>query len=90
MKSGLFFTVQNAYCAPQVHLPKPPPKPAQQKGKKPEGEEPGCQNKVSVGPTGAQLLGEEKPKTRNRRPPQGELQQVRIWALQQHADLSVH
>ncbi|NXS00410.1 VRK2 kinase, partial [Oxylabes madagascariensis] len=62
----------------RVRLPKPPPKPPQQKGKKPEGEEPACQNKVCVGLTGTQLLGEEKPKTRNRRQRQEELQQVRI------------
>ncbi|NXM55822.1 VRK2 kinase, partial [Illadopsis cleaveri] len=60
----------------RVRLPKPPPKPAQQKGKKPEGEEPACQNKAHVGLTGTQLLGEEKPKTRSRRHPQGELQQA--------------
>ncbi|XP_066033995.1 serine/threonine-protein kinase VRK2 isoform X2 [Chamaea fasciata] len=62
--------------ASRVRLPKPPPKPAQQKGKKLEGEEPACLNKVCGGLTGTQLLGEEKPKTWNRRHPQGELQQA--------------
>ncbi|XP_005042713.1 PREDICTED: serine/threonine-protein kinase VRK2 isoform X2 [Ficedula albicollis] len=61
--------------ASRVRLPKPPPKRAQQKGKKPEGEEPACQNKACVGVTGTQLLGEGKPNTRSRRPPQAELQQ---------------
>ncbi|NWT97993.1 VRK2 kinase, partial [Urocynchramus pylzowi] len=61
----------------RVRLPKPPPKPVQQKGKKPQDEEPVCQNKVCVGVTGTQLLGEGKPSTRNRRRPQAELQQ---WA----------
>lgn len=74
-----FFIVQNAYCAPQVRLPKPPAKPAQQKGKKPQGEEPANQNQLSVGVTGTQLLEEGKPSTRSRRRPQAELQQVRIW-----------
>lgn len=77
-----FFTVQNAHCSSQVRLPKPPPKPAQKKGKKLEGEEPAFQNKVCGGVTGTQLLGEEKPSKLNRRPPQAEPQQVRIWALQ--------
>ncbi|XP_053829403.1 serine/threonine-protein kinase VRK2 isoform X2 [Vidua macroura] len=61
--------------ASRVHLPKSPPKPAQQKGKKPKGEEPACQNKVCVGGTGTQLLGEGKPSTRNRRRPQAERQE---------------
>nr|XP_002196914.3 serine/threonine-protein kinase VRK2 isoform X1 [Taeniopygia guttata] len=61
--------------ASRVRLPKPPPKPAQQKGKKPQGEEPACQNKVFLGVTGTELLGEGKPSTRNRRRPQAELQQ---------------
>ncbi|XP_063247484.1 serine/threonine-protein kinase VRK2 isoform X2 [Prinia subflava] len=60
----------------KVRLPKPPPKPAQQKGKTPEGEEPACQNQVCVGLAGTQLLGEEKPKPRSRRHPQGEPQQA--------------
>ncbi|NWW71409.1 VRK2 kinase, partial [Climacteris rufus] len=62
--------------APKVRLPKPALKPAQQKGKKLEGEEPACQNKVCVGVTGTQLLGEEKPSKWNRRPPPAEPQQA--------------
>ncbi|KAF4799654.1 Serine/threonine-protein kinase VRK2 [Turdus rufiventris] len=58
---------RRAAKAPRVRLPKPPPKPAQQKGKKPEGEEPACQNKACVGVTGTQLLGEGKPNTRSRK-----------------------
>ncbi|NXQ46011.1 VRK2 kinase, partial [Catharus fuscescens] len=53
--------------APRVRPPKPPPKPAQQKGKKPEGEEPACQNKACVGATGTQFLGEGRPNTRSRK-----------------------
>ncbi|NWT84124.1 VRK2 kinase, partial [Lanius ludovicianus] len=67
------------HCAAKVskvRLPKPPPKPAQKKGKKLEGEEPACQNKVCVGASGTQLLGEEKPKKLNRRPPQAGVQQA--------------
>ncbi|NWU28620.1 VRK2 kinase, partial [Dyaphorophyia castanea] len=60
----------------KVRLPKPPPKPAQQKGKKLEGEEPACPNEVCVGVTGTQPLGEGKPSKRNRRPPQAEPQQA--------------
>ncbi|XP_071301554.1 serine/threonine-protein kinase VRK2 isoform X1 [Agelaius tricolor] len=59
----------------RVRLPKPPAKPAQQKGKKPQGEEPAYHNQVCVGVTGTQLLEEGKPSTRNRRRPQAELQQ---------------
>lgn len=78
-----FFTVQNVYCASQVRLPKPPAKPAQQKGKKLEAEEPACQNKMGMGAAGTRLLGEGEQSTRNRRRPRAEPQQVRIWALQQ-------
>ncbi|NWX30014.1 VRK2 kinase, partial [Notiomystis cincta] len=59
----------------RVALSKPPPKPAQQKGRKLEGEEPACQNKVCVGVTGTQLPGEEKPSNPSRRPPLAEPQQ---------------
>ncbi|XP_037987391.1 serine/threonine-protein kinase VRK2 isoform X3 [Motacilla alba alba] len=61
----------------RVRLPKPPAKPAQQKEKKPQGEEPAYQNKVCVGVTGTQFLEEGKPSTRSRsrRRPQAELQQ---------------
>ncbi|NWV50971.1 VRK2 kinase, partial [Daphoenositta chrysoptera] len=60
----------------KVRLPKPSPKPAQQKGKKLEGEERAFQNKVCVGVTGTQLLRERKPSKLNRRPPQAEPQQA--------------
>ncbi|KAL9864155.1 serine/threonine-protein kinase VRK2 isoform 2-T2 [Geothlypis trichas] len=78
-----FSTAAAAACArnhlaakvSRVRLPKPPAKPAQQKGKKPQGEEPANQNQVSVGVTGTQLLEEGKPSTRSRRRPQAELQQ---------------
>ncbi|XP_041329988.1 serine/threonine-protein kinase VRK2 isoform X2 [Pyrgilauda ruficollis] len=63
------------HLAAKVRLPKPPSKPAQQKGKKPQGEEPAYQNKVCVGVAGTQLLEEGKPSTRSRRRPQAELQQ---------------
>ncbi|XP_059696516.1 serine/threonine-protein kinase VRK2 isoform X2 [Haemorhous mexicanus] len=69
-------------------LPKPPAKPAQQKGKKPQGEEPAYQNKACVGVTGTQLLEEGKPSTRNRRRPQAELQQqTEILSVPQWAPL---
>ncbi|NXS80409.1 VRK2 kinase, partial [Erpornis zantholeuca] len=67
---------RSAAKVPKVRLPKPPPKPAQKKGKKLEGEEPACQNKVHVGVAATQLLGEGKPSKRNRRPPPAEPQQA--------------
>ncbi|KAI1240351.1 hypothetical protein IHE44_0008768 [Lamprotornis superbus] len=74
--------------ASRARLPKPPPKPAQQKGKKPEGEEPACQNKACVGVTGTQLLGEERPNTRSRKPPPAELQQhTELLSVPQRAPL---
>ncbi|NXX62537.1 VRK2 kinase, partial [Scopus umbretta] len=57
------------HCATQaskVCLPKPVPKPVQQKLKKMEGEEYICQNKACTGVTGKQLQDEEKPSKRNR------------------------
>ncbi|XP_018773629.1 serine/threonine-protein kinase VRK2 isoform X3 [Serinus canaria] len=72
----------------RVRLPKPPANPAQQKGKKPQGEEPAHQNKVCVGVTGTQLLEEGKPSTRNRRRPQAELQQqTELLSIPQWAPL---
>ncbi|XP_014750598.1 PREDICTED: serine/threonine-protein kinase VRK2 isoform X3 [Sturnus vulgaris] len=74
--------------APRARLPKSPPKPAQQKGKKLEGEEPACQNKACVGVTGTQLLGKEKPNTRSRKPPPAELQQhTELLSVPQRAPL---
>ncbi|KAJ7422940.1 Serine/threonine-protein kinase VRK1 [Willisornis vidua] len=58
----------------KVRPPKPPPKPAQHKGKKMEGGENTCQNKACAGAAGAQLP-EEKPSKLNRRPQQAEPQQ---------------
>ncbi|NXG00299.1 VRK2 kinase, partial [Sakesphorus luctuosus] len=55
----------------KVCPPKPPPKPAQHKGKKMEGGENICQNKACAGAAGAQLP-EEKPSKLNRRPQQAE------------------
>ncbi|XP_064271664.1 serine/threonine-protein kinase VRK2 isoform X4 [Passer domesticus] len=73
----------------RVRLPKPPSKPAQQKGKKPQGEEPAYPNKVCVGVTGTQLLEEGKPSTRSRRRPQAELQQhTELLPVPQWAPLS--
>ncbi|XP_071438309.1 serine/threonine-protein kinase VRK2 isoform X2 [Pithys albifrons albifrons] len=60
------------HCSPKgakVCPPKPPPKPAQHKGKKMEGGENTCQNKACAGAAGAQLP-EEKPSKLNRRPQQ--------------------
>ncbi|XP_027748358.1 serine/threonine-protein kinase VRK2 isoform X1 [Empidonax traillii] len=54
--------------ASKVRPPKPPPKPAQPKGKKMEGGENPCQNKACAGGTATQLAGEEKPSKLNRRP----------------------
>ncbi|NWU74374.1 VRK2 kinase, partial [Onychorhynchus coronatus] len=62
--------------ASKVRPPKPPPKPAQLKGKKMESGENTCQNKAYAGGTGTQLPGEEKPSKLNRRPHQAEPQQA--------------
>ncbi|XP_074891489.1 serine/threonine-protein kinase VRK2 isoform X1 [Buteo buteo] len=62
----------------KVHLPKPMPKPVQQKQKKMEGEEYVCQNKACTGVTGKQLQDEEKPTKFNRMLHQTEPQQVRL------------
>lgn len=66
----------------QVRLPKPTPKPVQQKQKKMEGEEYVCQNKARTGVTGKQFQDEEKPSKLNRMLHEPEPQQVRIWVLQ--------
>ncbi|XP_075562954.1 serine/threonine-protein kinase VRK2 [Pelecanus crispus] len=62
----------------QVCLPKPVPKPVQQKQKKMEGEEYICQNKACTGVTGKQLQEEEKPSKLNRMLHQTEPQQVHL------------
>ncbi|XP_028939353.1 serine/threonine-protein kinase VRK2 [Antrostomus carolinensis] len=59
----------------KVRLPKPMPKPVQQKQKKMEGEERFCQNKACTGVTGKQLQEEEKPSKLNRMPHQTEPRQ---------------
>ncbi|XP_029877786.1 serine/threonine-protein kinase VRK2 isoform X2 [Aquila chrysaetos chrysaetos] len=69
------------HCAAKVskvRLPKPMPKPVQQKQKKMEGEEYVCQNKACTGVTGKQLQDEEKPTKFNRMLHQTEPQQVRL------------
>ncbi|NXS36989.1 VRK2 kinase, partial [Pomatostomus ruficeps] len=69
------------HCAAKVSKvrpPKPPPKPAQQKGRKLEGEERACQNRACVGMTDTQLLGEEKPRKLSKRPPQAEPPQAPV------------
>ncbi|XP_064565806.1 serine/threonine-protein kinase VRK2 isoform X1 [Zonotrichia leucophrys gambelii] len=67
----------------RVRLPKPPAKAAQQKGKKPQGEEAAYQNQ------GTQLLEEGKPSTRSRRRPQAELQQhTQLLSVPQWAPLA--
>ncbi|XP_009474422.1 PREDICTED: serine/threonine-protein kinase VRK2 [Nipponia nippon] len=60
----------------KVCLPKPMPKPVQQKQKKMEGEEYICQNKACAGVTGKQLHDEGKPSRLNRMLHQTEPQQV--------------
>ncbi|PKK26313.1 vaccinia related kinase 2 [Columba livia] len=50
-----------AATASKVQLPKPMPKPVQQKQKKMEGDEHVCQNKACMGVTGKQLHDEGKP-----------------------------
>ncbi|NXL60103.1 VRK2 kinase, partial [Chordeiles acutipennis] len=62
--------------AAKVRLPRPMPKPVQQKQKKMEGEEHFCQNKACTGVTGKQLHDEEKPSQLNRLLHQTEPQQV--------------
>ncbi|XP_069643752.1 serine/threonine-protein kinase VRK2 isoform X3 [Haliaeetus albicilla] len=62
----------------KVRLPKPMPKPVQQKQKKMEGEEYVCQNKACTGVTGKQLQDKEKPTKFNRMLHQTEPQQVRL------------
>ncbi|KAM9655629.1 serine/threonine-protein kinase VRK2 isoform 2-T4 [Morphnus guianensis] len=69
------------HCAAKlskVRLPKPMPKPVQQKQKKMEGEEYVCRNKACTGVTGKQLQDEEKPTKFNRMLHQTEPQQVRL------------
>ncbi|NXJ77439.1 VRK2 kinase, partial [Trogon melanurus] len=61
--------------ASKVRLPKPMPKPVQQKQKKMEGEEYVCQNKACTGVTDKQLQDEEKPSKLNRMLHQTEPQQ---------------
>ncbi|XP_075003881.1 serine/threonine-protein kinase VRK2 isoform X6 [Calonectris borealis] len=66
------------HCAAKVSrvcLPKPMPKPVQQKQKKMEGEEYTCQNRACTGVTGKQLQDEEKPSKLNRMLHQTEPQQ---------------
>nr|XP_010301189.1 PREDICTED: LOW QUALITY PROTEIN: serine/threonine-protein kinase VRK2 [Balearica regulorum gibbericeps] len=67
------------HCAAKVskgRLPKPTPKPVQQKQKMMEGEEYVCQNKACTGVTGKQLQDEEKPSKLNRVRHQTQPQQV--------------
>ncbi|NWI65340.1 VRK2 kinase, partial [Todus mexicanus] len=52
--------------ASKVRLPRPAPKPVQQKPKKMEGEEYVCQNKACAGVAGKQLQDEGKPRKLNR------------------------
>ncbi|XP_075003877.1 serine/threonine-protein kinase VRK2 isoform X2 [Calonectris borealis] len=69
------------HCAAKVSrvcLPKPMPKPVQQKQKKMEGEEYTCQNRACTGVTGKQLQDEEKPSKLNRMLHQTEPQQVHL------------
>ncbi|KAM6207576.1 serine/threonine-protein kinase VRK2 isoform 2-T2 [Sarcoramphus papa] len=69
------------HCAAKVskvRLPKPMPKPVQQRQKKMEGEEYVCQNKACTGVAGKQLQGEEKPNKLNRMLHQTEPQQVHL------------
>ncbi|NWS53882.1 VRK2 kinase, partial [Chunga burmeisteri] len=69
------------HCAAKVSkvgLPKPMPKPVQQKQKETEGEEYVCQNKACTGVTGKQLQDEEKPSQLNRMLQQTEPQQVHL------------
>ncbi|NXE47256.1 VRK2 kinase, partial [Casuarius casuarius] len=62
----------------EVCLPKPLPKPVQQKQKRMEGEEYVCQNKTSAGITRRQLQDEEKPIKLNTALHQREPQQVHV------------
>ncbi|XP_072713619.1 serine/threonine-protein kinase VRK2 isoform X3 [Ciconia boyciana] len=64
--------------ASKVCLPKPMPKPVQQKQKKMEGEERIYQNKACTGVTGKYLQDEEKPSKLNRMLHQTEPQQVHL------------
>ncbi|NXJ38713.1 VRK2 kinase, partial [Ciconia maguari] len=64
--------------ASKVCLPKPMPKPVQQKQKKMEGEERICQNKACTGVTDKYLQDEEKPSKLNRMLHQTEPQQVHL------------
>ncbi|XP_065487682.1 serine/threonine-protein kinase VRK2 isoform X2 [Caloenas nicobarica] len=64
--------------ASKVRLPKPMPKPVQQKQKKMESDEHACQNKARMGVTGKQLHDEEKPSQLNRIVRQAEPQQVHL------------
>ncbi|OXB76143.1 UNVERIFIED_CONTAM: hypothetical protein H355_005354 [Colinus virginianus] len=75
--------------ASKVCLPKPVPKPAQQKQRKMEREENMCRNKTRTGATARLLQGEEKPRNLSQTLPQTEPQQVRILVLQCEL-LSVH
>uniref|UniRef100_A0A8B9NKJ0 VRK serine/threonine kinase 2 n=1 Tax=Accipiter nisus TaxID=211598 RepID=A0A8B9NKJ0_9AVES len=69
---------QSAAEVSKVRLPKPMPKPVQQKPKKMEGEEYVCQNKACTGVTGKRLQDEEKPTKFNRMLHQTEPQQVHL------------
>ncbi|XP_025955051.1 serine/threonine-protein kinase VRK2 isoform X2 [Dromaius novaehollandiae] len=62
----------------EVCLPKPMPKPVQQKQKRMEGEEYVCQNKTCTGVTRRQLQDEEKPIKLNTTLHQREPQQVHV------------
>nr|XP_013810838.1 PREDICTED: serine/threonine-protein kinase VRK2 isoform X1 [Apteryx mantelli mantelli] len=69
------------HCASKmskVRLPKPMPKPVQQKQKRMEGEEYVCQNKTCTGVTHTQLQEEEKPIKLNTTLHQREPQQVHV------------
>ncbi|NWH61462.1 VRK2 kinase, partial [Geococcyx californianus] len=62
----------------KVRLPKPTPKPVQQKKKKTESEEHICQNEAFTGVTGKELQDEEKPHHFNRMFHHLEPQQVQL------------
>ncbi|NWW86941.1 VRK2 kinase, partial [Rhynochetos jubatus] len=68
---------RSAAKASKVCLPKPIPKPAQQREKKMEGEGYACQSQACAAVTGKQLQGEEKPSKFNRKLHPTEPQQVR-------------
>lgn len=76
-RGGVFFTRQNCSLVHlQVRLPKPVPKPVQQKQKKAEGDKYVCQNKACRGATGRQLQDEEELSKLTRMLHRAEPQQV--------------